>query len=399
MAHISNKDYALKTLQYGGFEGNTAKVSKEILQGAGWDSYQSLSSSDKEQFWNLIWQAYLDEVKGADIRVPKTFEYIVDYRSNPFGGQLRRIRVHRNSKPTSPKGLNMVKGAGANPFLNRTPKVTEEYWKVNFPYYNNLTIDNKQVKLAFTSQDGIDKMISEYFKLFDQERLLQEHENIEYIFNSVISRNTLNTDQVREVKEVTEASSRDDIVSFLSDIQNLYTYLDKTPLHTKFNEAGFETGINPNKMVLFVRSDIMNAIKNTVWTTAFNREFITNLKFDIEEVPAFGTPIYKKNNTVMVPVYSTNPADAGAVLGYNATGSEEDEIFQPYDLDVTTGEQDTLAVLMEKGTLFISDNDKYRVESIYNPADEKTNFFGKQYNRTYGYDKTCNFIKFVKESA
>ena len=393
MAIITNEQIALLGIGTT-FQGQTAEMTKDILLNTGYEGYQGLDNNAKSQFWNLIYQAYLLKIRGPQVKIPKSFERVVDFGSNPYGGQAREIRT-KLQKSTNPRGLNIVKGASVDPFVYRPIEVEEKYWKVNWEYANNSTIDDKQLPLSFSSETGISEVISKVMKNLDDAKALQEWTMIQYIFNTVINRAGIYSVEVPKV----DAQSTNAVMGqWIEIFHNFYDSLKESPYSAEFNEAKFEHGVDMSNYVLYIRSTIWNHIKTTLLATTYHTENL-GLPFTVIPVKNFAGITYKDGNTPVVPVYSSNAADAGTVLGYNADGDESKPYKQPHELTPVDNNETLDAVLVEKGAIFIRDNSPYKVDAIYNPAGDYTNFWAKQHNRTIGYDDSYDIIKFVHSNA
>lgn len=404
MARLTNSEILALAKDNPNYKSWTSKLTDEIFTTAGYAGFDAADPTLKGEFFKLLVRVYLDQVRGPQIRIPSTFEKIVWNKSNPYGGVAQRIRT-KVLKPTDPRYRGLVQGGSVDPFVVRLLDVDEEFWKQNFDYANNLTIQDIDLKKVFLDQYGINELLDKIYTSFDDSKKIQEYSTTVKMVDNIINRATLKDAQTIEVAKVDESATNATMSQFIQAFHNLKDMMDSTVYSGQFNEKGFEHGLNPSNYVLFVRAEILNQIKTTLMATTYHTENL-GIPFEVVGVKDFGGTTYTKDNPTpggdpiaMKEVYSTNKGNLGEMIGYNASGSESDPVEDIDDLNAVDHNPLVDAVLIEKGAIFISDQQPYQTSAIYNPAGRYTNFWASQPNRTIGYDGSYDVIKFVHSNS
>lgn len=263
-----------------------------------------------------------------------------------------------------------------DPFTIRAPKSEERFFQQNFDFQNLLTIQNKELKKMFLSESGISEYISTIMASIDESYTIQKYETMrEMISKAINSTNTpLQASQKIELPKIDESSSYADMSKFIQAIQNIYDLMQSTVVSGKFNASKYEHGLYPDDYVLLVRADIWNIIKTTLMANTFHNDTL-GVNFKVRPVKDFGgitysgyTPIYDD-----LGVVTNEPTDSNAVVDPNAK---------------------TMAVLIQKGTIFTTTQQPYQTSAIYNPAGLYTNFWASQPNSSFNYDSCYDIITF-----
>ena len=383
------------------FVGQAPKETLEFLQDTG---ITGLAKSDlvnqRSGIFDLLLRVYLAKVIRPNPTIPKTFEKVVERMSNPTGALQQRIKSYL-MKGINPQFKNLTNYGSSDPFVRRFPTLTQGFWNQNFDWSNHMTLQDVDLQKYFTNAQDIPRVIADILANFDDAWRLTEATLIDEMFNMMLNNNEhpLKNSQIIETGEINLDNNNNDIMKFFGVFVGLYNEMKATKISGRYNAMGYEHGVNPEDMVLFIRQDQETTIDLSVRSTLFREKYLKD-KFETVMVNNFGGISYSKTvegaEVPMLPCYSTNEGEEGCVLGYNADGDPTKTMYQKEELNIVDPNKDVTAVLVQKGALFISEQNSYISNSIFNPRDLTTNYWVHKPNMTCGYDACYDVIKFVK---
>ena len=373
------------------YESWTSKLTKDIFTEKGFEELQNGDYKLLSDFFGLSVRVVLNSINTPNANIPTLYQSIVEEYTNEQGGIFQRINT-RLLKPTSPKYRELVSGGSIDPFVVRKPNTDERFFKQNFDFQNFLTIQDIELKKMFLDETGIGQYIAGIMKSLDESYAIQKYEIFREMIHKAITstNNPLKDTQKITLKEVI-TGDEDTQKAFVQAMQNLATLFDTTVTSKEFNAKSFEHGLYKDNYVLMVRSDIYNYIKTELMANTYHTENL-GIPFKIELVKDFGGITYSQTSTgtTLQPHYD----QFGAIDGYTADGST---LIDDNDITKVDPHSDVMALLMQRGTIFTTQQQPYQTRTIYNPAGEYTNFWASQPNGSFNYDACYDIIEFNKE--
>lgn len=381
------------------FLSQTGKITKEQFDTKGFLEIANNNYKIISEFFELSLRIVLNQVRSTGAVDSLEKQGFSRSYTNPKGAILQRINV-LPIKPVSPAFKNLQNFGSVDPFIIRKPKQTERFYRQNFDYQNFITIQDYELKQIFLSDTGVFDLLSGIMQNLDNGYVVQNYLNKLEALHSGISDST---DPLQTTQKITmsgwgtsptDAQTRE----FLIDIKNVLSSIKVKPYTSAFNQMKFGFRENVDDLVLLIKPETINYINTNLLTTAYHNE---NLKLDtkVVEVENFGGITYTKTisgvETTMKPVYN----QIGECVGFNASGSIEDDYYQIEELNIVDPHEDIIAILCNREIVFSSIQNPYVIKQIENPRGEYINYFANSKANGIWYDKSYTLVEFLKPSS
>ena len=161
-----------------------------------------------------------------------------------------------------------------------------------------------------------------------------------------------------------------------------------TPATGAFNQAGFVTTQDKDRLKILVRPTIANAISAIM---KLNNADDMGLPIDVIKVPDFGgLEAYKEAEytTKLYPVYD----ELGTIIGYNEVADQTEVTVEENKVFWKDPNENILAIIADKGVVFTTTQNPYTVEPIRNPRGLYTNYWASSVNNGVLFDTYYNFV-------
>lgn len=382
--------------KYPNINGQSSELAYKLLTEEGFAEISNFNQQFLSDFFSLLIRVWLQVVNISHAKDPLEENGFGEYYDQPWGGVVQRLSID-SVKPVSPGWKGLKDGDSPDPFVVRKPTVNERFYAQNFDYASLLTMpDEFQYKQILISSYGLDEMMAGFMEGLRNGYTIQKYTmKLECIGATLDSTsNTLSsTQQVQTL--LTDALTSEELVDFILKVRNIIETMTFAPQTGAFNAAGFKSTQDKGRLKLLLRMGIMSAIQVNVLSSAFNMDQL-NLGVDVIPVPNFGglQPTNSEGAT-LYPVYNS----LGVNIGYSTTeGSSTVEVEEAEVVWVDPYE-DVVAILADKGLVFESRQNPYKVEPIRNPRGLYTNYWASSPNNAIHFDRFYNEVVFYSAPA
>lgn len=374
---IVNNIYSLvNDLRDMGVGGNTLKVIDTTTFMSFGNSVLS-SSADKDLFYNkLIDRIGYTYIKSKAIK-SKLFDFL-EITPVDFGAYLQKIQVNKIARAEEQTRYRYV-----DPFTVKTSDDTDfsqKLFKARASFNINKLYWDTQLNTAFESESKfasfVNLITTDLLNGVELSKDELARSEISTMIASIVDTN--NATQVRHLlteyntlvpTPLTSAAARRDL-DFLKYMCSEMSLVENKmrDVSTLYNEEGAERWSEDRETKFLIHSEIASHIESYLQADTFHEEYLA-----------------KPNMTKKINYFQNQ-----------GSGSFEDTSKISITLDggtTTTNVNNIIAVLYEKdkvGVMF----DKFRMDSIYNPASECTNTFAK-YDLGGYVDKSENGVVFL----
>ena len=386
------------------FKQLLAKNPTEIFTEAGFQALQSIDIEDPvTKFYSvamLIGLQLVDHIKYKD-QIDK-LGILTTYNMS-LGAYIQKNRVKGRIKNVNPAflgsdGTGLKSGDTVDPYKVRKSEIVQEYYGLNLNYQNWITIQDWDLKLGWTTEGGIDDIVSQMFALIDLDRVEYKFSKFYEVLSGAINSEDypLKDTQKMVLSSWTDEAPTDAEVRELIEVmKNIVEVFDTLPAVDIYNEASLPNASDVSELKMLVRQGLKSKIES-VMAYVFGPEY---LQFPIKLVPVanFGGIYYTYDNdgtaTKALPYYDDN----GSFAGWSTAGTSETALDDT-DLTMVDPNENIMAVVAQKGLIFETIQNPLRVRSIFNPAGEYQNTFFNEMNNGINYDHTKNLITISKPS-
>lgn len=374
------------------FESHTAKATKDLFTDAGFEALKTGSYPEAlNDFFELTLRVYLQQVNVSRAFDNLSRDGFGEYYDQPYGGYIQRMSIN-SLKPISPAFKNLVEGKSVDPFIVRKPVVNERIFKQNFDYQSLITIpDDFQMKQIFISEFGMSEFMGGLMTALENGYVIQQYENKLEALNSYLNSTAYPLQDTQKIEvALSPDPNADELIPVILTVNNIVSAMTLGPQSSAFNSAYYATVQDKSRLKLLVRPGLKNAIKVKVLANAYNQENL-NLDVDVIEVPHFGgLKPYKEAEftTPLYPVYD----DMGVVKGYSETEGSTEATVEEADVYWKDPNADVVGIIADKGLLFNSIQNPYRVEPIRNPRGLYTNYWASSPNNAICVDYIYNCV-------
>ena len=374
---VVNSIYSLvNDLRDMGVGGNTLKVVDSRTFMSFGDSVLS-SSTDKDLFYDkLIDRIGYTYIKSKAIK-SKLFDFL-EITPVEFGAYLQKIQVNKIARAEEQTRYRYV-----DPFTVKTSDDTnfsQKLFKARASFNINKVYWDEQLQTAFTSESAF----ASFVNLITTDLLNGVELSKDELARSVIATMiasivaTNKNTQVRKLlteyntlagTTLTSATARRDL-DFLKYMCSEMALVENKihDVSTLYNEEGAERWSKEGETKFIIHSEIASHIDSYLQADTFHEEYLAkpNMTMKINYFQNQGNGSYDDTSKISITLDDgTTPTNVNNIIG----------------------------VLYEKdkaGTMF----DKFRMDSIYNPASECTNTFAK-YDLGGYVDKSENGVVFL----
>jgi len=386
------------------FKNLAAKNTKDIFTESGFEALQSINIEDPvSRFYScalMVGLQLVDHIKYKDqiakLGILKTYNMSLGayIQKNRVKGRIRNV----NPAFLGTDGKGLKNGDSVDPFKVRKAEIIQEYYGLNSNYQNWITVQDWDLKLAWTTEGGIQSVVDEMFVYIDLDRVEFKFAKFYEVLNGAL--NSVNyplkdTQQIVLTSWTDGAPTDAEIRELIEVLKNVVEVFDTLPAVDIYNEAGIPNASAATDLKLLVRQGMKSKIES-VMAYVFGPEYL-QFPIKIQPVANFGGIEYYAEDTFTTKLQPVNDEN-GAYTGYlSADGTETDAILES-EAYAKDPNENIIAVVAEAGVIFETVQNPLRVRTIFNPNGEYTNTFFNEMNNGINYDHTKNLITISKPS-
>ena len=385
------------------FKSHTSKATAELFTEAGYEQLQNGSYPNAlNDFFELTLRVYLQQINVSRAVDTLSRDGFGEYYEQPLGGFIQRMSID-SIKPISAAFKGLTTGSTVDPFIVRKPKVNERFYKCNFDYASLITMpDDFQMKQIFISEFGMSEYMGGLMTALENGYTVQLYENKLEALNAGLNSVTFPLQDTQKMNvSISADPTAAELSAFILAVRNVVDAMTLGPQSNAFNAAKFTTVQDKSRLKLLLRPGIKNAIAVKLLANAYHIDEL-NLPIDVIEVPHFGGLVPYKTYTeqsdtytdLLYPVYDT----FGAVIGFSTVqndpdGADSEHFVEEDEVYWKDPNKDVIGIIADKGYLFYSIQNPYRVEAIRNPRGLYTNFWASSVNNTVAIDNVYNVVE------
>ena len=387
--------------KYPKFKSETSEGTNEMFTEQGYSQLKQFNQESLNDFFQLSMRVFLNKIDVANVKDLLSDQGFGEAYDQPWGGYLQRIAVE-NVKPVSPAFKNLANGKGPDPFVVRKGKAKERFFPQNFDYQSLITQpDDFAFKQLFVAENGMSEFAAAQMKAMQNGYVLQVYNNKLECINAVMHSVDYPLQDTQkygiditsfDASGITTADAETPFASqwigFIQLVRNIVDGMVYTPATGAFNQAGFVTTQDKDRLKILVRPTIANAISAIM---KLNNADDMGLPIDVIKVPDFGgLEPYKEAGytTKLYPVYD----DLGTVIGYNELADQTVVTVEENKVFWKVPNENILAIIADKGVVFTTTQNPYNVEPIRNPRGLYTNYWASSVNNGVLFDTYYNFV-------
>lgn len=373
------------------FANHTSKGTKEMFTEAGFEQLKNFSLETLNEFWDLSMRVFLQTVNIAQARDPLNEQDFGEVYEQARGGYIQRLAI-TPMKPISPKYKGLENGKSVDPFVVRKPKIDERFFKQNFDYQHLITIpDEFQFKQIFISEFGMSETMAGLFLQMENAYKVQKYVNKLEAINEGINSvsHPLQGSQI-VTTSLSESPTETELVNLILTIKNVISAMTVGASTSAFNALRFQTLQSRDRLRILVRPQFKNELSVIVARNSYNADTL-NLPIPIVEVENFGGLQPYKEATFTTPMYEVYDS-FGAVIGFTEVQGGKAVTVAERDVFWKDPNADVIAIIADKGWLFESIQNPYRVEPIRNPAGLYQNYWASAPNNAILVDALYNVV-------
>lgn len=373
------------------FANHTSVGTKALFTEAGFEQLKNFSLETLNEFWDLSMRVFLQTVNIAQARDPLNEQDFGEVYEQSRGGYIQRLAI-TPMKPISPKYKGLENGKSVDPFVVRKPKIEERFFKQNFDYQHLITIpDEFQFKQIFISEFGMSETMAGLFLQMENAYKVQKYVNKLEAINEGINSTShpLQGSQI-VTASLSESPTETELVNLILTIKNVISAMTVGASTSAFNASRFQTLQSRDRLRILVRPQFKNELSVIVARNSYNADTL-NLPIPIVEVENFGGIQPYKEAAFSTPLYEVYDS-FGAVIGYTDVSGGKEVTVAEQDVFWKDPNADVIAIIADKGWLFESIQNPYRVEPIRNPAGLYQNYWASAPNNAILVDALYNVV-------
>lgn len=394
--------------KYPAFASITSEATADFFTERGWGEISRENIPALNEFFNLSMRVAFQKIDIAKVKTRLKESGLVETYGEQNGNYLQRISMEV-IKPISPAYRKLQNGSSVDPFVVRKPEAKERFFQRNCDYASGITIQDFQIKNIFLNEMGMSTFISGIMagleNGYKEQMELNVYKCLHEAINSV-SKPLQDTQKIKLTSWTDGGATEAELLSFITQLQDLATAMDTSITQKGFNANEFETAVDKEDHIVLVRAGIMNQIKRM---KALNVHYgegadMLEIPFKVVEVQDFGGIDYYVDvevGGVDTPTKLTPHYDAlGAVDGWSLPEStDKDYTLGSDDVYTVDADADILAVVAQKGVIFENISNPYSVEPIRNPRGLYNNYWASAPDNTLAYDANYDLITISKPSV
>ena len=373
------------------FANHTSVGTKAMFTEAGFEQLKNFSLETLNEFWDLSMRVFLQTVNIAQARDPLNEQDFGEVYEQARGGYIQRLAI-TPMKPISPKYKGLENGKSVDPFVVRKPKIDERFFKQNFDYQHLITIpDEFQFKQIFISEFGMSETMAGLFLQMENAYKVQKYVNKLEAINEGINSvsHPLQSSQI-VTTSLSESPTETELVNLILTIKNVISAMTVGASTSAFNALRFQTLQARDRLRILVRPQFKNELSVIVARNSYNADTL-NLPIPIVEVENFGGLQPYKEAAFTTPLYEVYDS-FGAVIGFTEVQGGKAVTVAEHDVFWKDPNADVIAIIADKGWLFESIQNPYRVEPIRNPAGLYQNYWASAPNNAILVDALYNVV-------
>ena len=363
-------------------------------------NFAGLSASDARSLmndWtNTILAIYLNKVEGVKAKNPWDEEGLIERFFVPFAGLKQNMYV-RVKAPMNPKFKTLTDGSSVDQQTITKGSVEDIFYTFNDDYQNEITIPDNKIKSAVNSEYGMSEIIGGYMQGLKSQYIEWEKTHTANVVSEMLNSvaHPLKNSQKITLPFSTNVT-RDQLKGLVAAVNNVVE-VEGLEATSAFNIASFPKVVDKEDLVFVTLPGLKNTIKTQLLASAFNKDEL-NMDIKTVVVPNFGGLVPSSDGTLankLYPVYDDLGRPTGEYTTDSAGTTEYTGTVQYYDPNASV-----VGIIMEKGTLFIDEQNPYVVEpSVHNAAGKYQNFWASKENVGFHYDMYKNVIVIYKTSS
>lgn len=372
------------------------------LKANGAEALKSLPNNVINEWYGVVMAWKLLRFDIADARNPLENSGLVETYDTPYGMYAERIAV-LPSKGIDPGYLNVESGKSVDPNIPRIKPVQQYFLKLNLNYQNQVTIDTVRRKTILSDDYGMDILTSA-----EMAQMAADYKKYRYEMTlNALNAGIKSTEFPLQVTQTVTLPSWTDGAPTAADLQGLVQAikdvagnLEYTPSTSAYNAAGFETAVDPDRMMILIRNKVQTRIQGALTTGSlygFNDRYL-DLPYEIQQVSDFGglEPYQDAEyTTALYPVYDS----FGSPIGYNTAEGASEVTVQNSAAYYKDTNDDIIAIIAQKGLICETVQNPVTVDPMYpNPRGLYQNFFFNAPNNGMNYFAPYNMILIKKPS-
>lgn len=378
--------------KYPNFANRTAKATKDLFTSRGFEEIQSFDSSILNDYFGLSLRVFLQKISVADVKDLLEGQGFGESYDTPYGGYIQRMSIE-TLKPVSPAYKGLQNGDAPDQYIVRKPETDERFYTQNFDYQSVVTMpDTDLYKNMWVQENGMSEFMAGVMKALNNGYILQKYNNKLEALNTAINSAIypLKATQTYQLNVANAESLTDaEIIAFIKLVRDIVDAMVYTPATGAYNEAGFETTQDKNRLKILMRPAFANKLATI---SKLNSMEDMSLPVDIVKIPDFGGLFATDSDGhALDPIYDA----LGTITGWAYNGTEVPEPAITW-VDPNARIQ---AIIADKGVIFESNQNPYQVEPARNARGLYTNFWASSVNNAISVDRNYNLVTIeVKQS-
>ena len=362
--------------------------------------FAGLSASDARSLmndWtNTILAIYLNKVEGVKAKNPWDKDGLIERFFVPFAGLKQNMYV-RVKAPMNPKFKTLTDGSSVDQQTITKGSVEDIFYTFNDDYQNEITIPDNKIKSAVNSEYGMSEIIGGYMQGLKSQYIEWEKTHTANVVSEML--NSV-AHPLKDSQKITLPFStnvtRDQLKGLVAAVNNIVE-AEGLEATSAFNIASFPKVVDKEDLVFVTLPGLKNTIKTQLLASAFNKDEL-NMDIKTVVVPNFGGLIPSSDGTLankLYPKYDSLGSPTGEYTTDSAGTTAYTGAVQYYDPNASV-----VGIIMEKGALFIDEQNPYVVEpSVHNVAGKYQNLWASKENVGFHYDMYKNVVVIYKTSS
>lgn len=363
-------------------------------------NFAGLSASDARQlmndFTNTILAVYLNKVEGVKAKNPWDAEGLIERFFVPFAGLKQNMYVTVKA-PINPKFKTLTDGSSVDQQMITKGSVEDIFYTFNDDYQNTITIPDNKIKTAINSEYGMSEIIGGYMQGLKSQYIEWEKTHTANTVNEML--NSV-AHPIKDSQKITLPMStnvtREQLKALVASVNNSVE-AQELETTTAFNIASFPKLVSKDELVFVTLPGLKNTLKTQLLESAFNKDEL-NMDIRTVVVPNFGGLVPTRTGNIstrLYPVYDAQGRPTGAYTTDEAGETAYTGTVKYYDPNANV-----IGIIMEKGTIFIDEQNPYVVEpAVHNAAGHYQTFWASKENVGFHYDMYKNVIVIYKTSS
>lgn len=402
MAKLTNLQYLTAASKIAPEFGKVlAKNTRDIFTEAGFEALQNLPGTHDAvtRFYEIALLVGLQKVEHAKFRDPLVDMGVLETFQMSMGAYMQKNRVKRikNVNPAflGADGTGLKNGDSVDPYVVRKGQIVTEYFSLNENYQNWFSIQDFDLKLGWTSEYGVDDIVSAMYEMVDLDKIEYRYALFFKVLDGAINSTTYPLKDTQKLTTTWTTGTDAEVKALVELVKDIEESITTVPAIDILNAAGVPNSAPTSDMVMLVRQGYKSKIESAM-AYAFGPDYL-QFPIKVKSTANFGGLQYfaktdTSHTTPLQPVADANGVYTGY---YSADGSTSNQVAEA-DLDVVDPNEDIIAVIIEKGAIFELVQNPMKVRSIFNPRGEYVNTFFNQMNNSLNAAHDKNLITISK---